>query len=78
MSGYRKENYMAITQEELEQAEQLLSQMTDKADALKRIVQQASDGIVEGITLTADQKQQLKDKYLNEKSELQNLYSQLP
>jgi len=69
---------MAITQEELEQAEQLLSQMTDKADALKRIVQQASDGIVEGITLTADQKQQLKDKYLNEKSELQNLYSQLP
>ena len=69
---------MAIIQEELEQAEQLLSQMTDKADALKRIVQQASDGIVEGITLTADQKQQLKDKYLNEKSELQNLYSQLP
>lgn len=69
---------MAITQEQLEQAEQLLSQMADKADALKGYVQRAFVGIIEGVTLTAEQKQELKDKYLNGKSELQSLYSQLP
>jgi len=69
---------MAITQEQLGEAEQLLNQMADKCAALRMYVLRAFDGIIEGVTLTVEQKQELKDKYLNGKSELQNLYAQLP
>lgn len=69
---------MAITPEELQQAEETLRQMDSKISVLRGYVQQAYNGVVEGITLTTGQKQDLRDKYLAEKSELVDLYQQLP
>jgi len=68
----------AITPEQLEQADNILRQMDSKISVLRGYVQIAQRGTVEGITLTTEQKQELKNKYLTEKEELVNLYNQLP
>ncbi len=69
---------MAITPEQLKQAEETLRQMDGKISVLRGYVQQAYNGVVEGITLTIEQKQELKSKYIAEKSGLVDLYNQLP
>jgi len=69
---------MAITDGQLQAAEDMLGQISDKAAALRTYARQALDGIIEGVELTDSQKQQLKDKYLNEKVQLRQLYEQLP
>lgn len=69
---------MSITQEQLEQAEETLRQISNKIGILRGYVQIAHRGSVERIALTDTQKQELKDKYLTEKLELVTLYNQLP
>ena len=68
----------AITVEQLDQANEILTQMDRKIAQLRGYVQIARDGKVGEIILTAAQKQELKDRYLNEKAELVALYNQLP
>lgn len=68
----------AITQEQLEQARKTLVEMNAKIDLLRGYVYLAHKGEVEGITLTTEQKQILKDKYIAEKSGLVELYNNLP
>lgn len=69
---------MAITDGQLQAAEDMLGQISDKAAALQTYARQALDGIIQGVELTDSQKQQLKDKYLDEKAQLRQLYEQLP
>lgn len=68
----------AITPEQLDQAEETLRQMDGKIAQLRGYVQRARSGMVEDITLTPEQKQELKNRYLNEKADLVDLYNQLP
>ena len=68
----------AITVEELNKAEYILTQMDNKIATLREYVQIARDGKIQGIILTATQKEELKQKYLTEKAELVTLYQQLP
>lgn len=68
----------AISIEELNQANEILTQMDSKIAQLRGYVQVAAQGKTGDITLTAEQREELKDKYLAEKAELVALYQQLP
>jgi len=68
----------AITEEQLNAADDILRQMDSKISVLRGYVQVAARGKVRGITLTAGQKNTLKDSYTDEKSELTTLFNQLP
>ena len=68
----------AITSEELLEAENTLHQIRLKTDEMLRYVQIAYEGDVEGITLTTEQKQDLKDNYSSAKTELEALVDSLP
>lgn len=70
--------FAEITQEQLREADNILCEMDDKISILRGYVQMAMEGMVQGVTLTSDQKETLKDNYTNEKSELTTLYNQLP
>jgi hypothetical protein len=69
---------MALTVAQLEKAEDLLGQITDKAAGIRCCVQQASAGVVEGITLTTLQVAALDERYLSGKQELLQVCQQLP
>ena len=68
----------AITNQQLDDAEIILREMDSKISILRGYVQEASRGKIGSITLTDEQKQELKDKYLAEKDELRDLYQLLP
>jgi len=68
----------AVTDEQLRDAESTLRKMDGKISILRGYVQRAFAGKVEGITLTTQQKQSLKDSYIAEKGELVVLFNQLP
>ena len=69
---------MAITEAQLEAANNTLIQMSQKVSVLREYVQIAFQGEIRGIILVSAQKQELKDKYQQEKSGLLALYNQLP
>ena len=69
---------MAITQQQLEQAEEKLRQISEKVGILRECVQIARQGVAGLVTLTSAQVQALKDKYTVEKADLATLYNQLP
>lgn len=68
----------AITDEELEEAEGILCDMNMAINNLFQYVSAARQRKLLGIPLNAEQKQDCKDRYMNEKSELVDLYQQLP
>ena len=70
--------YAEITVEQLNKAEYILTQMSQKITTLRGYVQTAQSGKLGFLTLTTEQIQQLKDQYVAEKQELVKLYKQLP
>lgn len=69
---------LAITADKLNEANEILTQMDSKISELREYVQVARDGSIRNITLTAQQRQNLRDKYDTAKQELVTLFNQLP
>jgi len=68
----------AVTQEQLQEAAAILSEIDSKVTVLRGYVQTALAGEIKGIALTLSQRQNLKNKYLAEKADLVTLYNLLP
>lgn len=68
----------AVTDTQLEEAENTLRQMDSIIAELRGYVQRAYSGVIENITLTSEQKQQLINEYLSLKTQLPALYQDLP
>ena len=68
----------AITDQELQNADNTLRQMDSKISVLRGYVQEALAGKIGSITLTTGQKDELRQKYIDEKSQLRDLYLTLP
>ncbi len=69
---------MSLTKEQLDQAAVVLEDIRNTADEMRNIVMTASDGSAGHITLTPEQTNELKSKYLAKKPELVDLFNQLP
>ena len=70
---------MTITNEQLKDARETLQNMICEIQDLLQAIEYAIDGfVVNGISLSEDQKHILKDQYSNDKSNLVKLYQKLP
>lgn len=68
----------AVTDQQLQDADNTLRQMDSKISVLRGYVQEALVGKIGSITLTTGQKDELRQKYIDEKSQLRDLYLTLP
>lgn len=69
---------MSLSKEQLNAAAVVLENIEVTAATMRNIVMTASDGSVGHITLTPEQTNELKARYLSQKPILVNLFNQLP